>query len=129
MTDKRNNAGGILQAAHRCIMAERKNQHGDAEDSFQMIAALWSAYLDSVRPDDSKALTPRDVAHMMTLLKVSRSIHGDPAHADHYVDAAGYQALAGMLAGATPQTAAGGASEAISEIVMRYNPRKAVDPK
>lgn len=92
--DKREIAASILHTASKIVSSERKNQHGDAENSFHMIAALWRAYLTG-RPGEIDA---RDVAHMMALLKIARSVHGDASHADHYVDAAGYAALAGMLA-------------------------------
>lgn len=100
MTDKRDIATAILAVAQGIIGSQRKNQHGDAENSFRMIADLWSAYLSTAHGNENVLVTIVDVAHMMTLLKIARSMHGDPRHTDHYVDAAGYSALAGMLAGA-----------------------------
>lgn len=109
MTDKREIAQNTLQTALDVVMKQRQNAHGDAEDSFSMIADLWDAYLRSahdkaihqpVEPllDGRKfRLSAFDVAQMMVLLKIARSVHGDKSHADHYVDAAGYSALAAML--------------------------------
>lgn len=72
-----------------------------------MIGDLWTQYLrhttmhrttgDIVTIDDL-AITPVDVAHLMNLLKVARSTLGDPKQVDNYIDAAGYESLAGALA-------------------------------
>jgi hypothetical protein len=72
-----------------------------------MIGNLWSEFIRSSTKHrtqggdftsvDSVNITPADVARMMDLLKISRSVHGDPLNVDNYVDGAGYQALAGML--------------------------------
>lgn len=80
----------ILAAAHHCITQDRQDQYGDAEDSFGLIAAYWSAHLDA-------HVSAHDVAVMMVLLKLARA-RANPAHADSYVDAAGYSAIAGEIA-------------------------------
>jgi len=46
----------------------------------------------------SQPITPEDVCHLMTLLKIGRMQHGNQ-NADDYIDAIGYQALAAELAG------------------------------
>jgi len=88
-------AGDILRDAASIVEGARNATHGEKERSFSVIAALWQAYLDGKRT--SGALTARDVAQMMVLLKVARSIQGDPVK-DHFLDAAGYSAIAGEIA-------------------------------
>lgn len=103
MADNRKVAGGILDTAKKVIMTERGSTHGDAENSFAMIGALWSAYLNHVHLRQTGnypniVITGFDVAQMMVQLKQSRAVYGEQFNLDHYVDGAGYQALAGMLA-------------------------------
>lgn len=82
----------ILEAAEKCVCNDRQDQYGKPEDSFSAIANLWTAYLDIGRD-----ITPVDVAQMMILLKVGRA-KGNPAHADNWIDMAGYAACAGEIA-------------------------------
>lgn len=84
------NRSEILAEAGRLIAGDRAQAYGPAEVSFNRIADLWSVYLDL-------EVTAVDVAHMMTLLKISRS-KGDPAGVDNWIDIAGYAALGGELA-------------------------------
>lgn len=84
------NRTDILDAAKHCVTVDRAKTHGDAEDSFGLIAAYWSAHLDTY-------VMASDVAVMMTLFKLAR-MKGNPAHIDNAVDAAGYVALAGEMA-------------------------------
>ena len=84
----------ILQEAERIICGDRQDDYGSASSSFERIADLWRAYL-------GVDIEPMDVANMMILLKVSRSITA-PDKADTWLDIAGYAALAGeMLAHGT----------------------------
>lgn len=80
----------ILQTALQCITVDRAATHGEAENSFGLIAAYWSAHLDH-------PVTAHDVAAMMVLFKLAR-MRGNPAHIDNAIDAAGYAALAGEIA-------------------------------
>ena len=84
-------AGDIAREAARIIDGCRGSTHGPIERGFETAAALWSAYLGF-------AVSPSQVAQCMVLLKIARSKHGAPNHRDHYVDGAGYSALAGELA-------------------------------
>lgn len=79
-----------LDAAAACVLTDRQRTHGPIENSFGLIASLWSAYL-------SVTVTPFDVAEMMTLLKIARG-KGNPLNPDNQVDGAGYQACAAELA-------------------------------
>ena len=81
----------ILDSAKKCVCEDRESQYGSPEDSFSIIAGFWSVYLDY-------ALSPVDVAIMMSLLKTAR-IAGGRFKADSYIDACGYIACAGEIAG------------------------------
>ena len=101
-------ASHILDTARKVVTTERGNQHGGAEDSFAMIAALWTTYLNNannkIEVFNGVSVTAYDVAQMMTLLKVARAVHGNPLNEDNYVDASGYQSLAAAIAGVkTPE--------------------------
>lgn len=80
----------ILNTANDIINGDRKDEYGDAFDSFDRIAGLWSSYLDH-------HITPVDVAQMMILMKVSRGANAakfNTIQEDSLVDIAGYSALA-----------------------------------
>ena len=83
------NRSEILDTAKAYITVDRANTHGDAEANFGLIAAYWSAHLNT-------NIKPHDVAVMMTLLKLARA-KSNPMHADNAIDAAGYSALAGEI--------------------------------
>lgn len=78
----------ILEAARVCVCGEREQDYGAPEDSFMLIAKLWSVYTDY-------PITAKDVAVMMALLKVARIKNSDKA--DSYIDLAGYAACAGEI--------------------------------
>ena len=96
----------ILQAATLATGTDRPNTHGDAIVNHDIIAAFWTTYILQRRkvaePGELFALTAADAAQMMVLFKIARTISGDPTHVDHYVDAAGYTAIAARCAGADP---------------------------
>jgi len=79
----------ILEAARQAVTVDRAATHGDAESNFALIGALWSAYL-------GVEIKPHDVAALMSLFKVAR-IKGNPAHADNWLDLAGYAACGGEV--------------------------------
>lgn len=83
------NSKEILEEASKIVSGPRNETHGAPERNFATIAAYWSVYLQ-------RGLTPRDVAVMMVLLKVARQSTGT-TNIDHYIDMAGYSALAGEL--------------------------------
>jgi hypothetical protein len=84
--------GKILDEARVIINGERADMYGNPEDSFQLIASLWSVYLELVSP-----LSSRDVAMMMTLFKIAREKHQHKR--DSLLDAIGYLALAADMEG------------------------------
>lgn len=78
----------ILEAAEKCVTGQREQDYGSPEDSFRLISQLWSAYT-------GHAITAKDVAIMMALLKIARMKNGDKE--DNFVDLAGYAACAGEI--------------------------------
>ena len=90
--------GKALFAATTAVCQTRAAEHGDVNENFQKTADLWTAYIgELIRVTDSGgmkfAFTAKDVAMLNILQKVSRSTFNEQ-HADHYVDMAGYAALA-----------------------------------
>lgn len=79
----------ILDAAKQHITVDRAATHGRAEDTFGLIAAYWSAHLDT-------PVSAYDVSVMMGLMKAAR-MKGNPGHRDSAEDACGYFAIAGEI--------------------------------
>lgn len=75
----------VLQRGQAIINGQRKEDYGDARESFGRIADFWSTYLDH-------DITGEDVAIMMMLMKIARLIY-TPYHQDTQVDIAGYLGL------------------------------------
>lgn len=80
----------ILDAIGGCVLRDRAAVHGDAERSFERIAAYWSIHL-------GVPVTATDVAVMMALLKSAR-IAENPGHIDNWVDGGGYFVCGGEIA-------------------------------
>lgn len=78
----------VLEQAYDITCGDRQDDYGDARESFSRIAAFWSIYLDF-------EISPQQVAQMMTLLKISRSVTSPKR--DTFVDQAGYTRLAYLL--------------------------------
>ena len=76
----------MLRRAEGCVCGKREQDYGSPEDNFAQIAKLWSAYTE-------QALTAKDVAMMMALLKIARIRTGFGTE-DSFVDLAGYAACA-----------------------------------
>lgn len=88
-------AVGVLNEAAHIVGGARNTTHGEKERSFAAIAGAWNAYLTARK--NGGPVTGRDVAQMMVILKIIRSVQGTPAR-DHFVDQAGYSGVAGELA-------------------------------
>lgn len=86
-------AGEILSAARGAVEGPRGQTHGDKGKNMSHTAALFTAYLGDRL---STPITARDVACLMVLLKVSRVACGT-AIDDHFIDMAGYAAIAGEV--------------------------------
>lgn len=81
------------QTACELICKHRQSVHGNAENSFDLIASYWTTFLNQ---RSGHKLTPADVGVMMTLFKVARW-QMNPNHQDNIIDGIGYLALAGEL--------------------------------
>jgi glutamate formiminotransferase len=91
-------ANEAMQEASKIVNADRKDDYGDARDSFRSIAGFWTNYLRARGLLMATVnLTTTDVAMMMDLLKTSRFATGG-YKADTFVDKVGYSALGGALA-------------------------------
>lgn len=89
----------ILDAAAKCVCGQREEDYGTPEDSFRLIAELWTPVIKSCVPEGTDVcVQPETVALMMALLKVARLIN-NPEHLDSWVDLAGYAACGGEIAG------------------------------
>jgi len=84
----------ILREAERIIYGDREDEYGSPAVNLQATADLWSAYLERQL---NAPIKPYDVALMMVLLEVSRAKNGGQTSIDHFVDIAGYAAIAGEL--------------------------------
>lgn len=76
--------GEILNEANSIVNGARADAYGGPEDSFNVIASLWTSYL-------GRSVSAVDVAAMMALLKIAR-LKQSPGHRDSWVDIAGYAA-------------------------------------
>jgi len=76
----------ILNNATSAIYGDRHETHGSFRECFDLQAKLISAYL-------GVEVTPVDVCMIMDLVKTARIKSGKPIK-DHFVDKAGYSALA-----------------------------------
>ena len=77
----------LLDAAKQ-IVDERGKDYGDSQKSFERIAKFWSAY-------KNVEITPKNVAAMMILLKISRWVTSDKQ--DTLLDIVGYAECAAKL--------------------------------
>lgn len=94
------NKNDILDKAKTIINGERQGTYGHAEDSFGVIAKLWSAFL-------GKELSSADVANMMILMKVARNSSGVYKD-DNWIDICGYAALGGEIQDSSNKTGSTG---------------------
>lgn len=90
----------ILDAAAACVCGDRDQQYGGPETSFRMIAELWEPYIRQkcVSAGADVTIGAEDVAALMVLFKMARVATGS-YKADSWIDAAGYSACGGELAG------------------------------
>lgn len=89
MADTAHPREDVLQTASSLISGDRDETYGSPAESFDRIAAIWSALLGVV-------VAPAQVAMMLAGMKLAR-LAKTPAHADSWVDLAGYAALGGEV--------------------------------
>lgn len=121
MSDNRQMAAMLMNEAAETIVNKRPGVHGSAENSFEMIAQMWSVYLThKIRVmtgiDVALPITGVDVAQMMSLLKKGRFVYGNPDNPDNFVDDLGYTALGGMLQLPDPD------SPELADAIAKINP-------
>jgi hypothetical protein len=78
----------LIKDAGALVNGDRQASYGRPEDNMGRIAGMWSAYLN-------KSVSASDVAQMMVLLKIARSVN--TYKRDNYLDAIGYIVLAEAL--------------------------------
>jgi hypothetical protein len=77
----------FLDKAKELVAGDRAKEYGDKYLNHMNIANFWTIYLQ-------RRISPHDVAVMMSLLKVARTMLGNRTD-DTYVDASAYMAIAG----------------------------------
>jgi Domain of unknown function (DUF6378) len=87
---------GVLEEAEQIVNGARQAQYGPPERSFDLIATLWTSYLQTRDEDASYTLDGRDVCLLMILMKIARDIGGN-AKRDNLVDIAGYVRCAEII--------------------------------
>jgi hypothetical protein len=89
----------ILYTAAKLTGGERNKSYGHPVGNMTDIARMWNTYMTCRGIKIEGYLDSEDVAHMMTLMKIARTVnHSVPVHADNYIDAAAYQGIAGECA-------------------------------
>lgn len=93
----------ILSEVKKIICNDRNEQYGEPEDTFELIADYWSAYIkhNCLPPDsagDMNVISADDVAIMMVLFKLARIESSFCESRDSYIDAIGYMACAADIA-------------------------------
>lgn len=89
------NREDILEEAKKQVCGHRVEDYGRPEDSFRLIADLWTTYLKDYKLSTFSEISSKDVAVMMALMKIAR-IRND-TKSDSYIDLAGYAACAGEI--------------------------------
>lgn len=89
--------GEFCDTAKKTICNDRQDQYGSPENNFETIAIFWHDYIYHKYHIDTP-ISPTDVGIMMTLFKVGRICSGVYKN-DNFIDAIGYMACAGELAG------------------------------
>jgi hypothetical protein len=81
----------LSRAALEIVTSDRNEQYGEPEDSFAVIAALWTGYLSAKWfKGNMGEIDAADVARMMELMKMARRMTAKVPKADSYIDAIGY---------------------------------------
>lgn len=83
-----------LDTIYKAVCKDRQASYGSPENSFNLIAQLWSSYLAEHAEGPLKT---HDVAVMMALLKAAR-IAFNPQNQDNWIDLGGYAVCGAELA-------------------------------
>jgi hypothetical protein len=76
-----------LDTAAECVLKNRAEVYAPPEDSFGLIARLWTSYLSEC----GSLLATHDVAALLALMKIAR-VAQNSGHVDSWVVLAGYAA-------------------------------------
>jgi hypothetical protein len=88
----------MLYKAAKLTTGDRDKAYGSPVSNMQDIASLWTAYLRMIGVQvPYLSLRGEDVAHMMALMKMSRTVANNYTP-DTYIDSACYEAIAGECA-------------------------------
>lgn len=90
--------GNILELANNLTHGERNQNYGDPVDNMDNFAMLLNGYLLARGVDNEFTLDAEDAAWIMVLAKMARTVERRGYHADNYVDAAAYAAIAAECA-------------------------------
>jgi len=95
MTDYTPERIRLLKRGIDLTSGDRNEAYGPPYDNLTACAEMWRSYVVA-KYGHATAMyfSAEDVAHMMTLVKMTRTFHGS-YHADNYLDGAVYQAIAG----------------------------------
>ena len=89
-----NRRAKVLRTAESLVNGQRADDYGPPAENFGRVAAMWSAQFAAKLKEP---LTADEVAIGLVHLKLSR-LANTPDHADSFIDAAGYIALAAEIA-------------------------------
>ena len=85
-----------IETANSIVNGERQDMYGAPEDSFELIAKFWNAFLWAKLQKEglhfTDLLSPLDVTNMMVLFKQARK-QGQKPSRDNYIDSIGYEAI------------------------------------
>ena len=87
-------ASTIVGTAADFVKGDREHTHGDKLANHRAIACIWNGYFKANGLDVE--VSAHDVALMMVLLKVARTLNG-AFNVDDYIDIAGYAGVAGEV--------------------------------
>ena len=81
----------LSRSALEIVTHDRNEQYGEPENSFAVIASLWTGYLSAKWfKGNMGEIDAADVARMMELMKMARRMTAKVPKADSYIDAIGY---------------------------------------
>ena len=83
----------LLKTGINLTGGDRNRTYGDPWTNLSACAVMWEAYFLS-KHNIQVPILAEDVAHMMQLVKMTRTFFGS-YHADNYLDSAVYGAIAG----------------------------------
>ena len=83
----------LLKRGIELTGGDRNKTYGPPYQNLTACASMWESYILGKHNELIK-LTAEDVAHMMQLVKMTRTFYG-PYHPDNYLDNAVYGAIAG----------------------------------